>query len=852
MKRVMFSAPFAGRLVAVLTALIAITPSLHGQSDILSQEGYITPPAEIAALVDAPRHESVILSDLSPDGRYFLNMVSSGLPSLADFARDYYRLGGLALDPAANRSRNLTTRGSSGLEIVDARTGSRRAIQIPDGATVSQGRWAPDGSRVAFLVNLPGETHIFTAEASGGRAQQLTRTPVLATRVTSFEWSGDGSAIYAVVLPEGRGAEPVRPAAPTTPIIRVAAPEENRLRTYPSLLKDPHDQALLEYFTTGQLVRIEVSSRRIQTVGSPAMIESIEVAPAGDHVRVRTTRRPFSYIVPVSQFGNRDEIWDMQGDALVMLNEQEAREGVDTPPDASDPPRRALSWRPDGAGLSFLQREAAPERDEDAEPEEESEEEREGNSRKDRVMQWLPPFDESSLHVVYESDSEIRSVEYSADARWLFITRRQRDTERVVAIHLDDPTTEYALTEWDTEDFHANPGSLLSAPNAVGISSIRLSPDGESVFLSGTRYFENPDEVAPRAFVDRVQIRTGESERLWEGAADQFERVSAILDEELNELVLTREGPRTVPDSWHLNRSTGELRNLTGNRDPHPVLTQARRERFTVTRADGIQFKVDVTFPPDYEEGTRLPAFFWFYPSEFDGQESYDRSWRNYNRNRFITAGPRSLEILAAWGYLVVQPDFPIVGEEDRINDNFVVDIRQNHLAVIDALDERGWIDRKRLALGGHSYGGFGTINTLVQTPYFRAGIAGAPNTNRLLTPIGFQRESRPLWQARETYLEMSPFLWAERLQGALLIYHGEDDQNVGTFPDNSWRMIHALNGLGKTAALYMYPFEDHGPATRETLLDMWARWIGWLDHYVKNPEDGPAQEPVAEDSDHN
>ena len=46
-------------------------------------------------------------------------------------------------------------------------------------------------------------------------------------------------------------------------------------------------------------------------------------------------------------------------------------------------------------------------------------------------------------------------------------------------------------------------------------------------------------------------------------------------------------------------------------------------------------------------------------------------------------------------------------------------------------------------------------------------------------------------------------------------------------------------NGLGKTAALYNYPYEHHGPATRETILDLWARWISWLDMYVKNPEKG-------------
>jgi hypothetical protein len=61
--------------------------------------------------------------------------------------------------------------------------------------------------------------------------------------------------------------------------------------------------------------------------------------------------------------------------------------------------------------------------------------------------------------------------------------------------------------------------------------------------------------------------------------------------------------------------------------------------------------------------------------------------------------------------------------------------------------------------------------------------------------------------------------------------------QNVGTDPTNSLRLYHALNGLGKTTALYLYPLEDHGPAAKETLLDLWARWAAWLDKYVKNPQ---------------
>ena len=152
-------------------------------------------------------------------------------------------------------------------------------------------------------------------------------------------------------------------------------------------------------------------------------------------------------------------------------------------------------------------------------------------------------------------------------------------------------------------------------------------------------------------------------------------------------------------------------------------------------------------------------------------------------------------------------------------------------------MDKAGYLDRDRLGIGGHSYGAFSTVNAMTHTPYFKAGIAGDGMYNRTLTPFGFQSERRDFWEAKDTYLDMSPFLYADRLSGALLMYHSLEDQNVGTDPISSIRMMQALQGLGKQAALYMYPYEDHGPATRESDLDQWARWIAWFDMYVKNPQ---------------
>jgi dipeptidyl aminopeptidase/acylaminoacyl peptidase len=836
-------------LAPILAWALVSVPSqeaLAQSPEIIHREGYLTPPPEVAHLVTAPRHESIVLSNLSPNGQVFLNTESGGLPPLADLSREYVRLAGLEVDPVASRHRNMSIGGGVRLEFIAATDGQVTPVQLPSGARVGATAWSPDGSRLAFVANYPGESHLYVAEVSSGRARRVTSRPLLATRVTSPEWSGDGRYLFAVVRPEGRRAAPTRPAVPTTPMIRVTSDTENRLRTYPSLLRDPHDADLLEYHSTGQLVRIEVQNRRVRNIGTPAMIESISPSPSGEHVRVRTTRKPFSWIVPVSMFGDLDEIWDLDGNVLVELERRDAREGVSNGNDENgEPERRQFRWRPDGQGLSFLQREPAPEANDD-DPPAGQDEERRSSSRKDRVMQWLPPFSEDDVRLVWESDTQIRNLGYAPDADLLFVTQRERGTERLFAVDPDDPEVRHVLYEWDTEDWYANPGSLLNTTNRMGQSVIRTSGDGAAVYLTGTEYSETPLDNAPRPFIDRVAIRSGDKERVFQSSPDVFERVTAVLDDDLSRIVVHRETPSMVPDSYLLTVAGGDLRRLTRNVDPHPEITSARREILDVARADGVTFRVEVVLPAEYQDGERLPGMLWFYPREYESEESYHESLRTYNKNGFPTIGPRSMEILTRWGYAVILNDHPIIGPPESWNNNYTVDLRANLLTVIDEVSERGWVDRRRLALGGHSYGGFGTINAMVQTPYFRAGIAGAPNSNRLLTPIGFQRESRPLWEARETYLEMSPFLWAERLSGALLIYHGDDDQNVGTFPDNSWRLIHALNGLGKTAALYMYPHEGHGQRAQETLLDMWARWVTWLDHYVKDADTSRPVAPVS------
>jgi dipeptidyl aminopeptidase/acylaminoacyl peptidase len=374
----------------------------------------------------------------------------------------------------------------------------------------------------------------------------------------------------------------------------------------------------------------------------------------------------------------------------------------------------------------------------------------------------------------------------------------------------------------------------MTKRGTLGGQVAMVSSDG-AVYLTGTRYSRDYLRNAPRDFVDRVVIETGAKSRIFDGAADMVESVSAALDDDFTRAIVNRESSTQVSDSYLRDMKSGTLTKLTNNKDYTPGFTAAIRKRIDVTRVDGIKFVVRLTLPPDYKAGTRLPAMFWLYPYEYTDQAGYDRTLRTENVNRFPNTGTRTIEYLVTQGYAVANFDPPIIGEAGRMNDNYVSDLNMNLLAVIDELDRQGYIDRARLGIGGHSYGAFTTANALVHTPYFKAGIAGDGMYNRTLTPNGFQSERRDLWAGQKTYLEMSPMMYADKMQGALLMYHSLEDQNVGTDPVSSIRMMQALRAHGKTAALFMYPYEDHGPATRDSNLDQWARWVAWLDMYVKN-----------------
>jgi len=366
---------------------------------------------------------------------------------------------------------------------------------------------------------------------------------------------------------------------------------------------------------------------------------------------------------------------------------------------------------------------------------------------------------------------------------------------------------------------------------------LRTANQGQTFYLIG----EGASPEGDRPFIDSYDLRTKKPARLWHSEAPYYEFAVEMLDDGKN-LVTRRESVDQPPNYFARDLKKKTSRALTSYPHPTPQLAGAKKELIRYKRADGVDLTATLYLPPGYNPAKdgRLPVLMWAYPQEFKSAASAGQV--TDSPYRFIRVHPMTPIPWLLRGYAVVDdPSIPIVGEGDKEpNDTYVEQLVSGAQAIVDEVVRRGIGDRQRMAVGGHSYGAFMTANLLAHSDLFRAGIARSGAYNRTLTPFSFQAEERTFWEASDTYIKMSPFTHAQKINEPLLLIHGIDDNNTGTFPIQSERLFQAMKGLGGTARLVMLPYEAHGYRARESVLHMMWEMDRWLETYVKNAQPIP------------
>ncbi|MFN2399021.1 MAG: prolyl oligopeptidase family serine peptidase [Gemmatimonadaceae bacterium] len=780
-----------------------------------AQEPYKLPPAPIPQILDAA---PIPAASVSPDRAWLLVLERASLPPISEVAAPELRLAGERINPRTNGpSRELAL---TALRLVSVAGGVVRPIEAPRGARLGDVRWSPDAARIAFTVTAAEGIELWVADVASGKARQLTGPLLNATTGIPCTWIAMGTSLICRTVPSSRPKAPKAPETPTGPVIQESEGRAAPNRTYQDLLGSPSDEALFDHYFSSQLSLIGLDGST-RPVGAPAIFNAVQPSPDGRYVLVEITHRPFSYLVPMGRFPSRVEVWDLDGKLVKLLADRPLHEEVSTSFDAVPTGIRDVEWRSD-VPATLVWKEALDRGDPKVQV-----------SKRDRIATLSAPFN-TQPKTLLDAETRLGNVIWARPDLAL-VNESWWKTRRTKTWALDPSSpaaTPRLLFDRSSEDRYNDPGRFLTTVGSLGTPVLLTTRDGRSAYLAGGGASLEGD----RPFLDRVDLATGRTERLWRSEAPYYEEVVSVLDGAGRRAITRRESVRDVPNYFLRAIDTRKTAQLTKFRDPAPQFAGITSELIRYKRSDGVDLSATLYLPAGYNKSKGpLPFLFWAYPREF--KTAAAAAQVQGSPYRFTRPTAASHLFLLTQGYGILDgPTMPIVGEGDaEPNDTYVKQLVSSAQAAVDKVVEMGVADRDRIAIGGHSYGAFMTANLLAHSRIFRAGIARSGAYNRTLTPFGFQAEERPFWQAREIYMEMSPFTYADSITAPLLLIHGAADDNSGTFPLQSERLYSALKGNGTKVRLVLLPAEAHGYRARESVGHTLWEMVTWLDTYVKN-----------------
>jgi dipeptidyl aminopeptidase/acylaminoacyl peptidase len=793
------------RLMFVLMLVAGVPSPAH------AQEAYQTPPAIVQRVLDAPR---LPMLSASPNGKQLLFAQYQGMVTIADLAQPLLRLAGLRINPATNGPFQ-TSKGFGGLMLRDSAIAASKAVAVPGGANIGGIQWSPDGSRIAFTNTTDSGIVLWMVQAASGEARALTGPVLNGTLGQPCRWMPSGTALLCRLVPSGRGAPPEEPRVPTGPIVQRNEGRRVPVPTFEDLLDSPHAEALFDYYTTTQLALVDAESGNVTPVGQPGIFLMSDPAPGGRYVLVTRVVRPYSYQVPVWSFPQEVEIWNLHGDRVITVFSVPLADNV--PVDGVRTGPRDFEWRP-GEEATVIYAEALDG----------------GNNRRpaaerDRLVSFASPF---------TAPVELGRLSFRyAGTMWgrdglALVSEYNRPTRqlRTWSINTSQPSSGWKIiVDRSLEDRYNDPGTPMLTADSTGRTVVLQSDDGKWLFLRGAG--ASPDGDHP--FLDRMNLEDRKTERLWQSADTAYATVAEVLDTRRLKLI-TRDESRSTPPNYYYRDPRAKdvpVVAITHLANPAPEFATVRREVVTYERADGVKLSGTLYFPIGYQDGQKVPVIFWIYPREFASAAAAGQV--TGSPNRFVLpSGPSELFLLTQGYGVLDNPSLPVVGG-DSANNTYVPQTVAGAKAAVDYLMQRG-VANGNFGVGGHSYGAFATANLLAHSDLFKAGVARSGAYNRTLTPFGFQNERRTFWEAPNLYLEMMPFTYANKINEPILLIHGMNDNNSGTFPIQSERMYAALKGFGATVEYVQLPYESHGYSARESVMDVIARMISWFDKYVK------------------
>jgi len=799
---------------ALSLALLSITALGYSQKSSTYQK----PPQEILNLVDVSRAPSVLMDD---DKSQMVLLYRNSYKSIEELSKEEMRLGGLRIDPKTNIGSRVTYINNVKLKKLDKKEAKIVQVEgLPENPKLTNFKWSPDQSKIALTNTTAEGVELWVLDIESASVSKMTGANLNANIGSVIHWFEDGASLLVKKISKNR--KPLintKTAVPVGPTISVNDGKKAQNRTYQDLLKNKNDEHNFEQLAMSEIYKVSLDGSSEKWLGAD-LYRELTFSPDGNYLMVVTINKPFSYLVPYGRFPSKTTIYTKEGAKVETVLDVSLIEDLPQGFMAVRTGKRNFSWRNDKPStLTYVMALDG------GDPANEVE-------HRDEMFELEAPFKSNGKSILktinrfYNVQWGTDNVAIAYDYWW-----NTRNTKTYLFNPSDASKAPIVIHDRNYQDRYSDPGGFIMERNDMG--SMVLTIFNNQAFSIGDGYTK--DGQFP--FVDQLNLTSRKKKRVYQSAyTDKVEEISNY-DPKKKKLLVRIESPTDYPNYYFRTIGGDQIDQITYFENPFKSLQNVDKQVISYIREDGIELSGTLYLPIGYDKNKKekAPMIMWAYPTEFKDKSSAGQNTKNPNEFTYPYYG--SMVYWVTRGYIVLDDaSFPIIGDGDEEpNDSFREQLVSNAKAAIDAVDELGYVDRDRVAVGGHSYGAFMVANLLSHSDLFAAGIARSGAYNRTLTPFGFQSEERNYWEAPEIYNGMSPFMHAEKMNEPLLLVHGEADNNSGTYPMQSERYFNALKGLGATVRLVMLPKESHGYRSKESILHLLWEQDQWLEKHVKN-----------------
>jgi dipeptidyl aminopeptidase/acylaminoacyl peptidase len=786
----------------------------------LAQENlnYQKPSAEILALADYERAPSVSMDSKK---EYMLLSYRNTYKTLDDLNQEEMRLGGLRINPITNISSTTTYFNNLKLRKVNDKI-ETQVSDLPQNARITNVSWSHNEKKIGFTNTTNTGVELWVIDVVSASAKRITDANLNANLGNPYSWMKDNETLLVKMLPKNRQTlVDSKKDLPKGPTVSTSDGSKSQNRTYQDLLKNKTDEANFDALVSAELYKVSLS-------GITELFKSADIyagesfSPDGNYLMITTILKPYSYIVPMSRFPQKAVVYDLTGREVKVVNEVPLNEVIPKGFSSVRKGKRSMNWRTDKpATLSYV---VALDEGDQAKK----------TDFRDEIFNWDAPFSAEPKSVLKTQQrfagliwgNETTAIAYDD---W-YDTRNQKT-------YLFNPANPNQapkiISDRNSQDIYSDPGNFETKRNQY--NRYVLAIENNNMYLIGDGFTKE----GQFPFIDEFNVASLKSKRLYKSTfKDKKEDLQSIEDFKKGEVLVQIQSKNDFPNYYFRNIKSGKLTQITNFKNPFESIKNVYKEVIKYKRKDGVELSGTLYLPAGYDrikKAEKLPLLIWAYPEEFKDKSSAGQS--NKNPNEFTFPNYGSFIYWATKGYAVLDDaSFPIIGEgTTEPNDTFMPQLISNAEAAIDAVDNLGYINRKKVAIGGHSYGAFMTANLLTHSNLFACGIARSGAYNRTLTPFGFQSEQRNYWDVPEIYNGMSPFMNSDKMKTPLLLVHGDADNNPGTFTLQSERYFQALKNLGAPVRLVLLPKESHGYAAKDNILHLLWEQDQFLEKYLKN-----------------